>query len=171
MGFFKDCQTVEEAKFLYKNLARKYHPDLGGDLEMMKQVNHEYDLFLAGKDGTTSQGTDGKSHTYKYDQELEQELMQVILDLLSLDMVNVEVTLIGLWVWIVGETKPYKDSLKSLKCRWNATRKCWYYRPPSLGYRPSSGANLDELAMKYGATKCEGFRKNPPARSRQVALK
>ncbi|WP_017711144.1 hypothetical protein [Prochlorothrix hollandica] len=164
MGFFANCKTVEEGKALYKNLARQYHPDLGGDLETMKTLNHEYDLFLKKMDGSKSQGTDGKTHAYKYDQELEQELMDVIMALLGLKMADVDITLIGLWVWITGNTKPHRQDLKDLKCRWNSTRKAWYYRPDSLAYRPSSNADLEELAAKYGSADCTHFRKNPAPR-------
>jgi curved DNA-binding protein CbpA len=170
MEFFANCSTVEEAKSLYRALARKHHPDLGGDAETMKRLNNEYEQVLKKFDGKQSIGTDGKAHTYKYNEEIERELMQVISTLLVLEMEGVDITLIGLWVWVTGNTKPHKDSLKEVKCRWHSTRKCWYYRPAGLGYRPPSGANLEELAEKYGAVNCANFKKRPTQKRRSKAL-
>lgn len=42
MKYFFDCQTVEAVKNLYRDLAKKYHPDLGGDTATMQAVNVEY---------------------------------------------------------------------------------------------------------------------------------
>ncbi len=37
--YFSNCNTVDEIKARFKELARKHHPDLGGDTETMKQIN------------------------------------------------------------------------------------------------------------------------------------
>jgi DnaJ-class molecular chaperone len=42
MNFFINCQTVQEIKSLFRELAFKYHPDHGGDEETMKRLNNEY---------------------------------------------------------------------------------------------------------------------------------
>ena len=41
--YFAECKTKEEAKKVYTGLAQKYHPDKGGDTEIMKAINIEYD--------------------------------------------------------------------------------------------------------------------------------
>ncbi len=41
-NFFIDCRTIEEVKNRYRDLAKKYHPDLGGDTLTMQAVNIEY---------------------------------------------------------------------------------------------------------------------------------
>ena len=49
MSWFSNCQTLEELKKLYKQLVFKHHPDRGGNEELMKQINVEYDkIFLNG---------------------------------------------------------------------------------------------------------------------------
>ena len=44
--FFENVKTLQELKSKYKELARTYHPDLGGDLETMQKINSEYDEML-----------------------------------------------------------------------------------------------------------------------------
>jgi curved DNA-binding protein CbpA len=61
MKFFNECKTAEDLKALYKKLARKNHPDLGGDLETMKQINAEYDEMYEKLKNIHST-TDGKTY-------------------------------------------------------------------------------------------------------------
>jgi curved DNA-binding protein CbpA len=46
MKYFKNVKSVEELKKVYRQLARKYHPDLGGDAEVMKELNNEFDIMF-----------------------------------------------------------------------------------------------------------------------------
>ncbi len=41
-NFFIDCGTIEEVKNRYRDFAKKYHPDLGGDTATMQFINAEY---------------------------------------------------------------------------------------------------------------------------------
>lgn len=152
-NYFANCTTVEETKKLYKELALKNHPDLGGDTATMQEINRQYDEHLKRLDGQTTTDKDGQTHTYKYNQETETALIEIIDKLLSLQMVNVDIYLIGVWLWIDGETKPYKEALKELKCKWHNTRKCWYFAGSPSRYRRNSGKGIDDIAEAYGATK------------------
>ncbi|WP_330203616.1 hypothetical protein [Cyanobacterium sp. Dongsha4] len=160
MNYFKECSTVAEAKKLYKELAMKYHPDLGGDTATMQDINRQYEEILRQLDGETTTDSEGKTHTYKYNHETETALMDIIDRLLSLQMNNVDIYLVGLWVWIDGDTKPHKEALKELNCKWHATRKCWYFATTPSRYRKSSNKGIDDLAETYGATKIRNKAKH-----------
>jgi len=147
MSFFQNCKTVIEIKKLYRELARKYHPDLGGDLETMKQVNAEYEAALKTMHGTTTADEQGTEHTYYYNEEVEKEVMQKIHDLLSLKMSEVEINLVGTWVWINGKTKPHKQKLKQLSCLWHSKHEMWYWRKQGSH---CSKKDFDQIAAKYG---------------------
>ena len=169
MNYFNICESVEEVKALYRTLARQYHPDLGGDLETMKEINRQYENALKGRDGQESIGTDSKTHTYRYNQEIEAELMEKIEQLMALIAKghNLDVVLIGRWIWITGETKPAKEALgkDGLGCRWHRDRCCWFWRSAKdRGY--GKGGNLEELASKYG---CQDFGEK--AKSKKRGLK
>lgn len=153
-NYFTNCNTVEDTKKLYKELAMKHHPDLGGSTVTMQEINAQYDTKLKQLDGQTSTDSSGNTHKYKYSAETEYVSMEIIDKLLSLKMVNVEIFLVGTWIWIEGETKPYKEELKALKCRWHSTRKLWYFTSSNKNkhYR-KSGNGIDDIAKAYGATK------------------
>jgi len=43
--WFKGCYNKLEAKARYKELMKKYHPDLGGDTVIAQQINIQYDRW------------------------------------------------------------------------------------------------------------------------------
>ncbi len=44
--YFDRCKTVEEVKDKFKRLAKLVHPDHGGDVALMQEINTEYDKAL-----------------------------------------------------------------------------------------------------------------------------
>ncbi len=142
--FFNNCKTVEATKILYRQLAMKHHPDrTGGDNATMQAINVEYQNCLKSFDGQT----DGE-HTYHYDETKEQQVIDKIYELLALRLNGIEINLIGLWVWVTGETKQHRKVLKAVNCKWHSKRLCWYWHNGKKRFQ--SKGNLSELAKKYG---------------------
>lgn len=56
MTYFSKVKTLEEAKKLYKELALKNHPDMGGSVEVMQEINSEFQLAcsLLSENATTA---------------------------------------------------------------------------------------------------------------------
>ncbi len=149
--FFKNCQSVEEVKGAYRKLCMKHHPDRGGDTETMQEINSQYQQALKSLNGQIMTGSDGEKHTYHYDADIEKALMDKISELLALRMPDVEVALIGTWIWILGKTRPFKAQLgkKGLGCFWHAKRQCWYWHEGKHRSR-NADCDLSEIAEKYG---------------------
>lgn len=143
MSYFTSMHTVEQIKAEYRRLAKIHHPDIGGSEEEFKRLNNEYHDALKRCDGQK----DGE-HTYRYNEGTEQELMDKIYDLLNLP--GLEISLIGLWIWVSGDTKRHKEALKAMGLSWHSKRVCWYYKPQGWKRTRSSQASLEELAKKYG---------------------
>lgn len=152
--YFSDLHTVADIKTAYRQLAMQHHPDRGGDTATMQAINAEYHEALQRCDGQTETGSDDRAHTYRYHEDAEQAIIDKIADLIAANVpAAADVYLIGTWVWIIGDTKPIKETLKTLKCRWHAKRKCWYWHPHAYRHRYSKHADLGDLADKYGARK------------------
>ena len=45
MKHFRAGLSIEELKQEYRKLAKKHHPDLGGDTTTMQEINAEYDAY------------------------------------------------------------------------------------------------------------------------------
>ena len=68
---------------------------------------------------------------------------------------DVTVEVCGSWIWISGDTKPCKDNLKRIGCRWSSKKKQWYWRPPGAGrpwFRSSNEYSMEEIRNEYGST-------------------
>lgn len=137
----------DECKALYKQLAMKHHPDRGGSTEVMQLLNAAYEAALKGNSGKKDVST---GRTYQYDPEIESVIVSLIDKLMALP--DLEIDLIGAWVWVGGNTYAVKDAIKALGFKWHKTRKLWFF-PVVESKGGNSKLSLEELAIKYGRTK------------------
>lgn len=146
MKWFTNPKTLEELKKQYKQFAMKYHPDRGGNLKDMQEINAEYDeLFKKLKNIHAT--TDGKYYNQETN-ESKNEFKNIIDKLINL---NISIEICGSWVWVTGNTYSYRDTLKGLKFRFSNSKKAWYYHAD--GYRKLSRKSyaLDEIRDLYGS--------------------
>ena len=151
MRFFSNCSNLAELKAEYRRLAKIHHPDRGGDTETMKAINNEYEkAFELLKNAHNAQADDAHKTT-----ETPQEFIEIINKLLKLDGLNIE--LCGSWLWIGGNTREHKDSLKEAGCRWSSSKKLWYWHHKEEGSRWHKGkATIGEIRAKYGSQHISG---------------
>jgi len=148
LNLFLRCESVAEIKSLYRKLAKEHHPDHGGDNRTMQEINDAYHLALEKRNGETTTDTEGKEHTYHYGYTVEQAIMDKIAELLALRMPNVEIELIGWWIWVHGDTKPHRELLKAAGCEWHSKRTMWYWRQVRGTW---SNKSFDQLRAAYGS--------------------
>lgn len=98
---FRKCIKIEHVKKLYRELALRFHPDRGGDLDVMKFLNNFYHEILKAFDGKTSYDPETKKeHTYRYDRAKEQAVMDKIFELVALKLAGIDIALMGTWIWV-----------------------------------------------------------------------
>lgn len=157
MFFTPTPTTHEEARKMYHKLARENHPDLGGDLEAMKQINNEYARVLVDIEKGNQRTRQAEAHAagrktcadFHDLDDVGQVLYEKIRDLLNLNMENVVVELVGLWIWVTGDTKPHKDSLKAMGLKWAHKKVAWSFAGvPSF----HTGKSLNDIRNTYGST-------------------
>lgn len=165
--YFHGLRTAEEIKRQYKKLAMENHPDRGGNTATMQDINAQYAEALRRSDGQKSTDSAGQEHTYTYNAQTEQEIIDKIAELIAAGVAeSCEIALIGTWIWITGDTRPIKETLKATGCIWHAKRLCWYWQNSPYRHRYSRNADLDDLATKYGETK---FRDHQRKQKQKVA--
>ena len=153
MKYFTNCKSIEEAKRLFHKLAIKHHPDLGGDTVIMQEINSEFEKVFE-KLKNIHESINNESQTYKTEQnsaEIPQEFMEIISKIIV--MQDIEIELIGRWIWITGKSFPYKDTLKTLGFKWANQKKAWYWRKEEDAKRSSKTMSLDDIKNLYGSTK------------------
>ena len=154
MKYFENVKCVEELKKQYFALAKKYHSDITGQSDdKMKELNNEYselhkilkDVHASIKENTEPYYT-AKTPT----NEAPEDFINIIKFLLSLK--GLEVELCGRWIWISGDTKPHKDLLKNMGCKWANEKKMWswHYNGDATGYK-RKGTAIGEIRNLYGS--------------------
>ena len=148
---FSACNSEVEIRKRYRVLAMQFHPDLGGCTETMQAINELYLEALRLCDREKTIGADNKERTYFYNADTEQAVIDKLSELLALKMSGVEIALVGSWIWIWGDTKPYKSALGKggLGCRWSGDKQKWYWH--SGKYRSKGKAkSWGHIAATYG---------------------
>jgi len=144
--YFKKIETLEELKKRYKQLALKNHPDVGGDVETMKKINAEYDkIFSEVKNFCRNK--DGEIYN-KETTETEQEFKDIINEVLKMNKVIIEI--IGTFIWLSGETKPYKEQIKKLKFKYSANKEAWYKSPANYRRKSKYNYNMSDIRGMFG---------------------
>lgn len=129
-----------QAKKLYLQLAHKYHPDIGGDNQTMQHINTAYQNYL--KHNRTGEIKDNQD-------EIDLDLINKINKIVQFS--DLEIELLGVWIWVTGNTKDRKDTLKENGFFFSSKKTAWYYRKEQnkKSYR-NGNFSLDEIREKHG---------------------
>lgn len=138
MKYFKSIKDLESAKKQYKKLAMKYHPDRGGDEEIMKAINNEYEILVEKLSADDKQSQ--SAMIYK-------DILDKIINL------DVKIEIIGTWIWVSGDTYKYRKELKETGFYWASKKKKWYYREDNEKCSYSHGSvPFWKIKAKYGSS-------------------
>ncbi len=141
---FSEVTGINEAKKVYKTLAKKLHPDVGGSEEEFKLLNAIYNDFIENKIYF--------SNDFKIDLDLEKIISQI------LHFENIIIELVGSWIWLSGDTKEIKDKLKELGFKWASKKKMWFYG--EMKKRNHKEQSLEDIKAKYGSETLKEVNKN-----------
>ena len=164
MKYFNNVNTLEELRRQYKELLKKYHPDNPqGSTEACQDINAEYDrLFKVLKDkheskpDKTTDSTNTKQTSYndnKYDWENDKALREVLQKIINFD--GIEIELVGVWLWVFGNTYRYKKELKEIGFKWASQKKQWYFHTDGYRKKSRKSLSMDDIRSYYGSTKVQ----------------
>ncbi|NCC84686.1 MAG: J domain-containing protein [Clostridia bacterium] len=143
---FPRVSSIEELKREYRRLVMIHHPDRGGSEDAMKRLNEEYEtLFKALK---LSGGDRERSH------EVNDGFREIIISVASVPGVVVEVC--GSWVWVSGDTRPVKDTIKEAGFKWAAKKRMWYWTPTPERKHRRRTMTMDWIRERYGSSRVRG---------------
>ena len=145
MKFFKECSTLDEVKATYKKLAMQYHPDRGGDTATMQEINKEYAYATARVIKGANLSQEETDHEIRFSEEYRKIIEQII------HLPGIVIELVGLWIWVTGDTRPVKAELKAAGLFFASKKVAWYYRSADLKEFRGGKKSLDEIRSKYGS--------------------
>lgn len=140
-AYFKDCRYIEDVKETFRDLAKKLHPDNGGNAEMFKSMMAEYTAVFnrlknrhrpANGEADTYCGHERK--TVNESTEIPEAFAEIILKVIHMDGVQIEI--IGSWVWLTGNTFVYKDTIKEAGFWYSKSKKAWYWTGRKETHKP-----------------------------------
>lgn len=130
MRFFQSVTSAEEAKKLYRKLARENHPDAGGNTEIMAQINNEYDEY--------------RKNSYVR-QDSSADFKAKIDAIIKFDGIDIEI--IGTWIWVSGDTYAIRKELgkDGLGFQFSKNKKAWYWYEGEYKAMHRKNFTLDEV--------------------------
>ncbi len=148
--FFGGCMTSAEIKTRYRDLCRKHHPDLGGDTATMQELNSAYDQ--ACKTAQRGERPDKSENAYDFYAEADTAVREAIDRVITLPNITIEIC--GWWVWLSGDTRAVKDTIKAAGYKWSSKKSMWYY--PGCPSKGRGGMDIDEIREVYGSQVMNG---------------
>ena len=151
MKFFQNIKSIEDLNEQYKQLVKKYHPDVNENdtTEIMKEINAEFSkLHKQFKNIHRTQN----GATYEAKQqtaEAPEEFIEILSKIIHLDGLEIEIC--GSWLWISGNTYPHKEQLKASGCRFASKKKMWYWHPEDAGCTSHGKKTIEDIREKYGS--------------------
>ena len=148
MTYFKSCKTIEDVKEVYRKLAKKLHPDCGGNAEEFKKMSAEYTTaYNRFKNIHRDQKTDQTEKT-EYREYTAEEFADIINKVIHLD--GVEIEIVGTWVWLSGNTYPHRETIKAAGFFFSSKHKKWYFNGSTKKSRKHSKLSYEEVKNLHG---------------------
>ncbi|QFP78544.1 molecular chaperone DnaJ [Deinococcus sp. AJ005] len=150
MNYFQEINDSNELKTAYRKLCKEFHPDKGGSTEQMQEINNQYAAAMARILSGKPDSDYGEDKWYKTRQEevdVEAKVQEAIEKIAHLEGIDIEI--IGAWVWVSGETKPHKDTLKAADYWWMHKREKWAFKGKYSSGRGKT--SMEEMREKYGS--------------------
>ena len=158
MKYFKDCNTLEELRKQYKELLKAHHPDNGGNVADMQEINIEYDkLFKLLKDKhennkDNTAGTKTDFNNKKYDFTEDTALREMLSKIIGFTGVTIEI--IGNWLWCF-DSYEFRKELKELGFKYASGKKAWYYHTEAFRKKSHRKLSINDIREYYGSTEVQ----------------
>lgn len=150
MHYFSNCQTLDEAKTLFKKLCFELHPDTSKRDSQAEFIAMFKEFQSAAK---RLKFQTGKEADKDFNESKFYDIVKNF-DCLPSDII---ISFVGSWIWIEGNTKPCKDLIKAIKiegyntARWHKVKKVWFLAPSDSKRSKFSGKKtLEQIKNTYG---------------------
>lgn len=148
MRYFENVNCIEDVKQTFRKWAMELHPDKGGNAESFKEMMAEYERMYAKYENIYRSKDGGTYRDEEKPHQTASEYSELINELIKLH--GIEIEIIGTFIWITGDTKPHKETLKELGFKWSKKKAAWYKSPAGYKRMGKKFYALDEIRGMYG---------------------
>lgn len=162
MKYFNNVKNLNELRKEYKKLIRQYHPDNGGNESITKVINNEYEIMF---NRLKKAAMNSNEKTYdNFDINIDIELRKILNSIINL---NVDIEIIGCWIWVTGNTLPVKNILKGFNFKWSSKKTAWYFHNDNYKKISKKIFSLNEIREMYGTKQIKTANKE---NEKQIAM-
>jgi len=141
--------SKDDVKSAYRAACFKYHPDKGGDPEIMKLVNLAWETLC--EFGFSS--FERKEAFSDSGPSIVDEIMPIWNKLKTIPGVVGEVC--GTWIWVTGETKHVRAMLKEMGFSWAGKKQAWYWKPSDSWKSKGKNYSMEAIRGMWGSKTLE----------------
>ena len=145
--WFKGINDVQELRLRYRELLKKYHPDNGGDVATMQEINAEYDRISSEMSHSRHMGKSSGDEEERTDHEADIAFRHVMEAIIGFD---IQIEIIGTWIWCF-KCYAVKDALSQLGFKYAPRKKAWTWHYGEYRRYHRGETPLDEIREKYGS--------------------
>jgi hypothetical protein len=146
----KSGVSFEEIKTAYRRLSAQYHPDRNpAGLEMMKLINAAYQCLSDYVGSEHVEESVGDEEELNLTEEMNAALNAII-------HLGLTIEVCGVWIWVSGDTRPYKEELKLAGYRWAPKKLMWMWKPADSKSRGRGKFSMDEIRSAHGSVGVKG---------------
>ena len=142
--YFNKINTLEELRKQYKELLKIHHPDNGGNVADMQEINAAYDQLFKGLKDKHDSKTESSTK--------ESSLREMLNKIIGFTGVTIEVC--GSWIWVFNSYNYHKE-LKEMGFRFASKKKAWYWHSESFRKRSHNTLSMEDIRSYYGSTEVE----------------
>lgn len=149
--------TISEGQAMYRELATKHHPDHGGSVSDMQEINAEWDELKKLLPRFCSEQAKQGRQQYEKTRAAE-DAAKAAQDAEAAKMAEelakcpgLQFDVVGSWIWADANRK-YTRTLEALGFRWSKNRCKYYWHPTGDSSRRNRRASYEEIYQKYNGT-------------------
>ena len=92
-------------------------------------------------------------HNMKYDFAEDEKLREILNKVIHFSDIVIEI--IGNWIWISGNTYPYRKELKEIGFKFAGQKKMWYWHSEAFQKKSNRKLTINDIRDYYGSTEVE----------------
>ena len=160
IGLNDDVTDIKEISKQYRKKIFSCHPDHGGTDGKFIELQQAYATIMASIQYTGrrfNKETQSMEDILKnYNDALINKMMELINNLSHVKDININI--MGDWIWVDGETKPYKDKIKAMNFRFSTNKKAWYWHDGKYKKRSKTSYSMSDIELRHGRVKIQQTR-------------